>query len=101
MYKTDIKYEIGNNIFISIKNVSYVPGRLGHFSGRPEDCYPDEPAEIDWKDEDCKIVVEFTEPKLVDGKTVRVKKEKEFDCDPELAYHFYTELIEETEEALK
>jgi hypothetical protein len=44
----DIKY---HGEVIPIHVYSYFHGLSGRYSGPPEDCYPDEPAELEWEPE--------------------------------------------------
>lgn len=44
-----LEIEIGDNLFLRISDVTLTPGRPGRYSGAPEDCYEDEPPELDWK----------------------------------------------------
>ena len=53
----EVEIEIGENLYLQIKEVSFIPFKAGYISGRPEDCYEDEPAECNWKDDNCKLVI--------------------------------------------
>ena len=74
----NIKLEIGENLYLQIENIKFTPGKAGYISGRPEDCYEDEPPEIDWNDEDCKII----------------RLHSEFECPKYFSGTYYEEILE-------
>jgi hypothetical protein len=39
---------IYQDVIVGLEVIHYVPARPGRLYGPPEDCYPDEPSEIDW-----------------------------------------------------
>ena len=41
-----IEIEIGDNLFLYIEDLQFTPFKKGYISGRPEDCYEDEGAEV-------------------------------------------------------
>ena len=53
----NIQIEIGEGLYLKIKNVKYTSGSSGYTSGRPEDCYEAEPPEIDWKESDAFLIL--------------------------------------------
>jgi hypothetical protein len=101
-----VEIEIGDNLYLRIDNVSFLPARPGYISGRPEDCYEDEPAVAEWKDEDCKLVIKKKVCSnfgniFKDGKVQFEDKEYDFECDPSLAAEYYEQIIETIEEGEK
>lgn len=102
----ELTIEIGDNLYLRIKDVSFIPMQVGKFGGLPENCYPDEPAEIDWKDENACLVRSVT--KIVElhvksnGENSRFKTvEEEFPVDDSLVYSYYDEIITQIEEDLE
>lgn len=53
---SEIDIQIGEQLYFHIENIKYKPFIKGYISGRPEDCYEDEPSEVDFKDSDCKLM---------------------------------------------
>lgn len=101
-----IEIEIGWNLYLRIENVSFIPFKAGYISGRPEDCYEDEGADADWKDEDCKLIIKKKVCSnfgniFKDGKVQFKDVEYDFDCDPSLAVEYYDQIIEACEEEMK
>lgn len=52
-----IELEIGENLFLRIEFVDYVPMKAGRYCDIPEKCYQDEPSEVNFDDDDVKLVV--------------------------------------------
>jgi len=80
-----VEVEIGENLFIRIKDISFIPAERGVTSALPENCYPDEPAEIDWLKENAKLII------------TKGKDEKEFDIDDSFVCEYYDLIIENIE----
>jgi len=105
----EVEIEIGDNLYLQIKDVSFVPFKKGVTSALPEDCYPDEPAECDWKNENAKLVIKKYEyvDRFIDripAKFSKIKKlasEKEFDVDDSFVYEYYEQIILQIEEDLQ
>ena len=99
-----VEIEIGDNLFIRIDNVSFIPSKAGYISGRPEDCYEDEPAECSWRDEDCKLIIKkktciTTHMEMLKGMKPQFKiMEFDYECDPALAAEYYDLIIEAIEQ---
>lgn len=75
----NIQIEIGEGLYLKIKNVKYTSGSSGYTSGRPEDCYEAEPPEIDWHEKDVYLESgEYT-----------------FPCPKGFAILYYEQLLEE------
>lgn len=81
MHIDQVEIEIGDNLFLRISDVTLTPGRPGRYSGAPEDCYPEDPAEIDWNA--CRLV-------KYSGKI-----ESLFQCDDLLSNEYYDELLDQ------
>jgi len=102
-----VSIELGDNLYIQIKDVSFIPFKAGYISGRPEDCYPEEPAECDWKDENAKLVIKkrvrlTSNTDLLNSLKLEYGiKEYDFDCDPALAAEYYEQIISQIEEDLQ
>jgi len=104
----EVEIEIGDNLYIQIKDVSFIPFKAGYISGRPEDCYPEEPAECDWKNENAKLVIKKqiltgweTENDISVRKAITRTDEKEFDVDDSFVYEYYNQIISQVEEDLQ
>jgi len=102
-----VEFEIGDNLYIQIKDVSFIPAIKGRYSGDPYDCYPAEGAECDWIDENAKLVykekkcdMNFTEM-MEYRKSNRSFKyrtiEHEFSVDDSFFYMYYDLIIEAIE----
>jgi len=104
----EVEICIGENLYLQIKDVSFIPFKKGVTSALPENCYPDEPAQASWKDENCRLIIKKKEMERplgwyqLRGIPVKmIKKEYDFDCDPALAAEYYDKIIEQIEEDLK
>ena len=53
----DIQIEIGECLSLIVRNATFIQGRAGYISGRPENCYEAEPPEIDWKESDAFLML--------------------------------------------
>jgi len=103
----EVEIKIGNNLYIQIKDVSFIPADKGVYSIRLEDCYPPEPAECDWKNENAKLVIkkfeyvetdEFAKQILGINKAKKLVSEKEFPVDDGFVYEYYDQIITAVEE---
>lgn len=101
----DVKLEIGENLYLKFGDVEYTIGAPAYTSGLPEDCHDGEASEVDWKDENVKLVIEKIEYDLVLGRTYKKGErpasrivEVEYSCEPALAVAYYDELLEFIEE---
>ena len=98
----EVTIEIGDNLYLQIKDVSFIPADPGRISSRPEDSYEPKPAECDWKNDNAKLVIkkfEYIMP--TDGLKRKVKKlvsEKEFSVDDSFIYEYYNDIITAIEE---
>jgi hypothetical protein len=43
-----VEIEIGENLYLQVYGEKLTAGSPGYTSGRPEDCYESEPAELEW-----------------------------------------------------
>lgn len=86
----EVEFEIGHNLYLRIRDVSYLPAVKGCTSCLPEDSYEDEPAEVSWDNNNACIIIYKKEK--------GVKKEYEFSIDDNLCYHYYEQIIEAIEE---
>jgi len=102
-----IEVEIGENLFIQIKDVSFIPGKPAYISGRPEDCYEAEPAECDWLNENAKLVYKEKKVDMTYTEMMEYRKanrpfkykiiEHEFMVDDSFFYMYYDQIIETIE----
>jgi len=103
----EVEIELGDNLYLQIKDVSFIPESKGVYNKLPEDCYPAEPAEASWKDENCRLVIKKKKmTNSLDFLNMGVKpifdtKEYDFDCDPALAADYYSLIILQIEEDLQ
>lgn len=96
-----VELEIGFDLYLRITDVSFIPGRPAYINGRPEDCYPEEPAECDWSKDNAHLVIK---KKVFIGMSVRYPSKKayridehEFDVDDSFVYEYYDKIIEAIE----
>lgn len=103
----EVEIGIGENIFIRITDVSFIPTRPAYISGRPEDCYEAEPAVCDWGKENAQLVIRkyeyvptdmFVRDILRREKVKRLVSEKEFPVDDSFVYEYYQDIITAIEE---
>jgi len=98
----EVEIEIGDNLYLRITDVSFLPAVKGYTSGMPEDCYPDEPAEIDWDNKNAQLVIkEFKFKPTMENSRMRFVdsvKEKEFPVDDSFVYEYYEQIITAIEE---
>jgi len=97
----EVEIELGDNLYLRITDVSFLPAVKGYTSGMPEDCYKGEPAECDWKNENAKLIIK--EKIFIgmskDNKTKKYEwKEKEFPVDDGFVYEYYEQIITAIEE---
>ncbi len=79
-----LEIEIGDNLFLRISDVTLTPGRPGRYSGAPEDCYEDEPPELDWK---YSYLIKYSK---YNGKPVELSS----GLDDMVANEYYDELLD-------
>lgn len=100
----EVEIEIGDNLYLKIKEVSFIPKDTGYISGRPEDSREPQPAECDWKNENAQLVIRktvFVCTERVDEMTIRKiyrQDEKEFPVDDSFVYEYYNDIITAIEE---
>jgi len=104
-----VELELADNLFIQIKDVSFIPGRPAYISGLPEDCYEAESAECDWLKENAKLVIRTKEIDMTyeelcnrlrdkENNPMKYKTiEHEFTVDDSFFYEYYDEIIEAIE----
>ena len=104
----EVEIEIGENLYLQIKDVSFIPFKKGCTSALPEDSYEDEGADCDWLKENAKLVIKKFEYKLAPynnpltgKKTKRLISEKEFPVDDSFVYEYYEQIILQIEEDLQ
>jgi len=85
MHVDQLEIEIGDNLFLRISDVTLTPGRPGRYSGAPEDCYEDEPPELDWK---YSYLIKYSK---YNGKTVELSS----GLDDMVANEYYDELLDQ------
>lgn len=105
----EVAIELGDDLYLQIKDVSFIPFKKGYISGLPEDCYEDEPAECDWLNENAKLVIkkkriigyaDSTLYPMIKKVPLYDVSEKEFDVDDSFVYEYYDKIIEQIEEDL-
>lgn len=76
-----VEIEIGENLFLRIEYVDYTPEKEGRYSDIPERCYQGEPSEIDFDDDDVKLVVvrRKYDPSIIDEPIVSKWKYKDIE----------------------
>jgi hypothetical protein len=84
----EIEIEIGDNLYLQISDLTFTPFKKGYISGPPEDCYEDEGAEADWKDEDCQLLL------------IKNKINHYYDIDSNFVNEYYDQIILACEEYL-
>lgn len=104
----EVEIEIGENLYLQIKDVSFIPADPGRISSRPEDSYEPQPAQCDWKNENAKLVIKkfewienkdvFTSLILGLNKLKKLVSEKEFPVDDSFVYEYYQDIITAIEE---
>ena len=96
----EVEIEIGDNLYLQIKDVSFLPCRPAYISGLPEDSYPEEGAEADWKNENAQLVIKTFEKKLdaIGRSYYKCISEKEFPVDDSFVYEYYDQIIEAIEQ---
>jgi len=97
----EVEIEIGDNLYLRITDVSFLPAVKGCRTCLPEDSLPDEPAECDWRNENAKLIIK--EKIFIgmgkDNKTKKYEwKEKEFPVDDGFVYEYYEQIITAIEE---
>jgi len=97
----EVTVEIGDNLYLRITDVSFLPASKGVTSALPEDCFPDEPAEASWLHSNAQLVIK--EKIFIgmskDNKTKKYEwKEKEFPVDDSFVYEYYEQIITAIEE---
>jgi len=98
----EVDVEIGENLFLRLKEVRYFPGDPGKTTGAYEDCYPPTDPEIDWKDENACLLIRKVKYVTTDGGKSTAKKVDEYDfsIDPSFVCEYYDAILEATEEIL-
>jgi len=98
----EVDIEIGNDLYVRIKEVSYTPGapEVRYYkdgSGSPADS-----PEIDWVESMLVIKkFEYIPKPSFNGRTTKVlKDEYDFSVDEEFANNYYDAILEATEEIL-
>lgn len=102
-----VEIEIGENLYLRIENVSFLPRQIGYIGGRPEDCYPDEPAECDWQAKNAKLIYKEKKCDMTYTEMIEYRKanrpfkyktiEHEFTVDDNFFYLYYETIIETIE----
>lgn len=105
-----VELELGDNLYIQIKDVSFTPFEEGCTSALPEACSPDDPAECSWKNENTHLIIkrkkiDMTYTEILEfrklGKQFRYKTlELEYPVDDGFVYEFYDKIIDQIEEDL-
>jgi len=106
----EVEIELGDNLYLQIKDVSFIPFKKGVTDRLPWDCYEDEPAECDWVKENAKLIVkekkiDMTYTEMMnyrkEGRPFKYKTiEHEFSVDDSFFYMYYDRIIEQIEEDL-
>lgn len=100
----EVDIEIGENLYLRLKEVSYYPGSPAVMYYKDGSGSPEDPAEIDWK-EQCLIIRKVSYKNVYSeilNKNVMSKdiNDYDFSIDDEFANNYYDELLEATEEIL-
>jgi len=82
---SQVEIEIGDNLYLRISDVTLTAGRPARISGRPEDCYPEDPAEIEWK---YQHLIRYSK---YNGKPVELSS----GLDDNVANDYYDELLDQ------
>lgn len=103
----EVTIELRDNLYLQIKDVSFIPFKRGYISGPPEDCYEDEPAECDWLKENAKLVYKESKVDMTYTEMMGYRKanrpfkyktiEHEFEVDDSFFYMYYDQIIEAIE----
>jgi len=99
-----VEIKIGNDLYLQIKDVSFISFKKGRFDYRPDFSYPDEPAECDWKNENAKLVIKkygYVQAPSTKGMIKKLIFEKEFPADDSFVYEYYEQIILQIEEDLQ
>lgn len=102
-----VEIEIGDNLFLEVKDVLFNPGTDGYISGLPEDCYEATDPEIEWTgSEDTVSIIHRetiykTRSNPNDPLIKLGDKEKSYKVSAYFANHYYEELLTEAEEQYK
>lgn len=96
----EVEIEIGENLYLRLREVTFFPGDSGKFSGAPEDCYPPTDPEIDWKDENAMLIIRKV--KYIKKGDIVEKDVKEYDYPVEAHFtgEYYDLLLDRAEEVL-
>lgn len=99
----EVEIKIGENLYLRITDVSFIPSSPAIISGRPEDCYEAEPAECDWKNENARLAKK--KKKLINLQDVLCgcapivqTTTSEFPVDDSFVYEYYQDIITAIEE---
>ena len=102
-----VELEIGENLYIQIKDVSFIPATKGVYNALPENCYPAEGAECDWLKENAKLVYKEKKVDMTYAEMIEYRKanrpfkwktiEHEFTVDDSFFYMYYDMIIETIE----
>jgi hypothetical protein len=101
----EVEFSIGENLYLRIENVSFLPATQGRYSGAPEDCYEAEPAECDWLEHNASLVLVKRVMKKMNYADIMTGKKpeyeivrKDFPVDDTFVYEYYDQIIEAIEE---
>ena len=99
----EIEIKIGDNLYIQIKDISFIPAKKGVYDALPENCYPDEPAEADWLKENAKLVIKKKKvtnfSQVLEGaKGITKEYEYEYIVEDDFFCEYYDQIIKAIEE---
>lgn len=102
LYVPRVELEIGEDLYLVVSNIDYIPGDPGKYSGLPEDCYEATGPEVDWKDEDAKLMYREHRSVFSMEKMTKVREVVEhfYPCPKNLAGHYIDAIIDACEEEL-
>jgi hypothetical protein len=94
-----VEIELADNLYLQIKDVSFIPSKKGNTVALPENSYPNEPSECDWKNENAQLVIKKFEKKwdAIGRPFYKCVSEKEFPVDDSFVYEYYSDIIEAIE----
>lgn len=99
LYVPRVELEIGEDLYLVVSNIDYIPGDPGKYSGLPEDCYEATGPEVYWKNEDAKLMYGelrsvFSFEKM---RSVREIHDHYYNCPKGLDEQYLDKIIDECE----
>lgn len=94
--------ELADSLYLEVRNIDYIPGDPGKYSGLPEDCYEATGPELDFKNEDCYLL--FKETKTIhryEQKPIKEIVDHYYECPKGMVDFYEDALIDECERILE